>query len=247
MKPKSYIMPVYAPLYRMPPFEYLSMRRLNIVYETDIDNIKKVIPPPLEAAGNKVVVWVENRVAQRGQSVNAEGEVPITSSMEASVDLPVRHESDVGVTWAFMYVPPVAGDGDVRMCVGREMQGAPKKMAEIQLREEVIDDRVHCRVSRLGVDLISASCKLTGKQVNVPDLSNIITVMTIPKMDGSGPEASRVIKFTWDRKIVACKGGEVESLELGESKADPIDILKPNKIIGCVFEIYESLQGCYDK
>jgi acetoacetate decarboxylase len=222
----------------MPPFEYLNIRRLSILYETEIDNIKRVIPNPLEPAGNKVVVWVENRVAQRGQVVNAKGEIPITGSFEASVDVPVKYKNEVGITWAFMYVPPIAGDGDARMAVGREMQGAPKKLAEISLREELLDDKVFCTVSRLGVDIISSTCKLTGRKVDLPDQTKAVTVKTFPKIDGSGPEFKKVLTLFWHRNIISSKGGDVESLELGRSEADPIYILKPMKIMGCIFEVY---------
>ncbi len=236
---KHSVMPVYAPLYQLPPFEYFNIRRLSIVYETDLENIRRVVPPPLQPNGQMVVIWVENRLSQRGQVVNARGELETTSSFEVSVDVPVRHGDQQGVTWAFMYVPPTPGDGDARMAVGRELQGAPKKQAYISLREELLDERIHANVSRLGVDIVRAVCRLTGKSVQLPNLNTIMTVKTIPSMDRATQDVEKVITILWERNVITSKGGEVEQLELGRSEADPLYWLKPNRVHGCVFEIYE--------
>lgn len=234
------VMPACAPLYELPPFEYIHIRRLSIVIEADRRSISRMIPDPLLPNGETVVIWVENRVAQRGQVRGADGTIPTTSSFEVSVDIPVRYGEQTGVTWALMYVPPIPGDGDARMAAGRELQGAPKKQAYITLREELLDDRVHVNVSRLGVDIISAVCKLTGKEVTMPNLDRIITVKTFPRMEDGGQDFKKVVSFTWERNILASKGGEVEYLELGRSEVDPVYWLGPTKVHGCVFEVYTS-------
>lgn len=49
--------PVVSDLYGKPPLVWKDMDIHLVVYETDIENIEKVIPEPLEARTNKVFVW----------------------------------------------------------------------------------------------------------------------------------------------------------------------------------------------
>ena len=49
--------PVVSDLYGKPPLVWKDMDIHLVVYETDLENIEKVIPEPLEARTNKVFVW----------------------------------------------------------------------------------------------------------------------------------------------------------------------------------------------
>ncbi|MDO9131047.1 MAG: hypothetical protein Q7U34_14385, partial [Anaerolineales bacterium] len=54
----GYTNPVVSPLYGRPPLVWKDMRVQLVVYETDIENVRRVIPEPLEPRTNKVITWV---------------------------------------------------------------------------------------------------------------------------------------------------------------------------------------------
>ena len=47
--------PIVSPLYGKPPLVWKDMRVQLVVYETDIENVRRVIPYPLEARSNIVI------------------------------------------------------------------------------------------------------------------------------------------------------------------------------------------------
>ncbi len=50
--------PVVSPLYGKPPLVWKDMYVQLVVYETEIENIRRVIPDPLEPRTNKVITWI---------------------------------------------------------------------------------------------------------------------------------------------------------------------------------------------
>ena len=53
----GYTNPVVSDLYGRPPLVWRDMDIQLVVYETDMENIEKVLPAPLKPRTNKVIVW----------------------------------------------------------------------------------------------------------------------------------------------------------------------------------------------
>ena len=53
----GYTNPVVSYLYGKPPLVWKDMRVQLVVYETDIENVRRVVPEPLEVRTNIVIAW----------------------------------------------------------------------------------------------------------------------------------------------------------------------------------------------
>lgn len=127
-----YTNPVVSNLYGKPPLVWRDMRVQLIVYETDIANVAKVIPEPLEPRSNIVITWVSEFELGTTQGAFA----------EFAVYVQVKYQDYEGDYEPFLYVNthlPLTG--------GREIWGFQKKLADISLRHE--HEAVIGRVDRL--------------------------------------------------------------------------------------------------
>ena len=54
----GYTNPVVSYLYGKPPLVWRDMRIQLVVYETDIENVRRVVPEPMEPRTNKIITWI---------------------------------------------------------------------------------------------------------------------------------------------------------------------------------------------
>jgi acetoacetate decarboxylase len=117
----GYTNPVVSYLYGRPPLVWKDMRVLLVVYETDIENVRRVTPEPMEPRTNIVIAWV------------SEFELGTTQGgfKEAAIYVQVKHKDVEGDYEPFLYV-----NSHLPLTGGREIWGFQKKMAEIGLYHE---------------------------------------------------------------------------------------------------------------
>ena len=108
--------PVVSDLYGKPPLVWKDMDIHLVVYETDIENIEKVIPEPLEARTNKVFVWQSHFDLGTTQGAFS----------ETAIYVQVKYKDYEADYEPFLYV-----DSHLPLTAGREIWGYQKKMAEI--------------------------------------------------------------------------------------------------------------------
>jgi len=217
------VLPLHAPLYGLPPWE-LKMRRISAICEVEGD-LEALIPDPLEYVGNRIEVFFAEYSEVKGMDPYNEH----ARYLEAGVFMQAKYKNFVGGFCPYMYVNQDFSMG------AREIQGFPKKMADIEFRERVIDDTVSGTCRRNDIDIISMSCQLTGEEVEMPNLFPRLLVKVIPRADGRGAEIKQVISMVSGSRDRVSKGGKVLSLEFGKSKADSLYKLKPLKTLGCLF------------
>lgn len=223
--------PIHAPLYGLPPYFYGIHRKLSIICETDRKNIEQIIPEPLEYAGNKFDVWMfcQHNIERPNFPF------AVTDRLEAGVTVQAKYKDVVGGHVAFMYV-----EQDEAMAAGREIQGMPKKIARLTWNEEIIDNTINFKVNRKGVNIITAKCKLTEKEVKAEGFGLMpwIQLKIIPRIDCKGEDVKKVVALdnvTFDVKV--SKEADVLSLNFERSEEDPIYRLKLTKILQCAFTI----------
>jgi hypothetical protein len=139
VKDFPYTNPIVSHLYGKPPLAWRDVRFQCVVYETDIENIRRVIPEPLEPRTNKVITWVSDFALGTTQGVFG----------EAALYVQVKYKDMEGDYEPFLYVAshlPLTG--------GREIWGYQKKMAEISLHDEY--EAVRGQVNRLNHQIIKA-------------------------------------------------------------------------------------------
>jgi len=236
-------MPASNPLY--PPLpHFFSGYTLSVVYESDPEIIRELLPEPLEPDPRNLVV------------LNVEDwrwTMPVGPLMESGVWILAKYKNIHGSYLPFMYE-----DSDGALAAGREMFGYPKKFAKVSLTfggqrigsGEQVNDLGGARemmtgvVNRCGINLYRINVALTEKAERTDELlpgisfgEGTINLRIIPNVDNK-PLIQDLTFFPHtaeDRKISeAWRGPATISFE--ESPSDPIYKLKPIRVLGGVYQ-----------
>lgn len=224
MKPDAWghTNPIVSYLYGRPPLVWRDMQVQLVVYETDIDNVRRVIPEPLEPRTNRVITWVS-----RFELGTTQG-----SFSEAAIYVQVKHGDVEGDYEPFLYV-----DSHVPLTAGREIWGYQKKMAEIALVHEY--EAVRGQVDRLGHQILKAlvvpEYEASMDEIGWSD-GGVFSLKNIPSAEEGGRPLRELIltagKFTAQAgKFFGGRG----SVVFERSEIDPTYLLAPDRIVGGFF------------
>jgi acetoacetate decarboxylase len=237
-------MPASNPLY--PPLpHFFSGYTLSIVYESDPEVIRDLMPEPLEPdPRNLVVINVQDL---RWSSCG-----PVS---EGGVWILAKYKGLRGAYMPFMYM-----DSDVALAAGREIFGYPKKFAKISLTfggrtlgsgERINDvggamEILTGVVNRGGTNIYKINAVLTEKAKTdalIPNFSlgeGSIFLKIIPDVDGKPlvQQLTFLPSATLDKKVYETWRGPA-TISFEESPSDPIYKLKPIKILGGAYQRVE--------
>jgi acetoacetate decarboxylase len=219
VKDWGYTNPVVSSLYGKPPLVWKDMRVQLVVYETDIENVRRVIPEPLEARTNIVITWVSEFELGTTQG----------SFKEMAIYVQVKYEDLEGDYEPFLYVSsplPLTG--------GREIWGYQKKLADIGLHFE--QEAVRGQVDRLGHQILKTLVvpEYEAKMEEIPwSEDGVFSLKYIPSAEEGGKPLRELIltpgeftaqagKFFGGRGSVVCERSEI----------DPTYLLEPKRILG---------------
>ena len=208
--------PVQAPLYPEPPYYYEGANGVFFVYETEKENIKKVLPEFIDVGDMPLVAL----------AVLEYPKTTIGPYNEAYALVQAKCEDVSGWFNPFMWV-----DTDDALAAGREIWGFPKKIADIKVLKE--EEQVKGVVERRGIKIIDTVVEPTSP-LEMPFEASVLTFKQMFKADGSGEEVKRVILTKLDNKIIENMSGK-GVIKFGKSKDDPISILKPKQLAASVY------------
>ena len=120
---------------------------VTAVYETDPEIVAAILPPPLRPGPAPLVRVTITRVEMPGLPVFGAGWIGVQA----------RHEDRLGEYPIFM---PMTTEQS--LIGGREINGEPKKLAEVELDRQ--GDQVSARIARMG----SVVCEVTGRVTGTP-------------------------------------------------------------------------------
>ena len=214
--------PVVSSLYGKPPLVWKDMRIQLVVYETDIENIKKVIPAPLEVRTNRVITWV------------SEFELGTTQGAfkEMAIYVQVKYQDFEGDYEPFLYV-----NSPLPLTAGREIWGYQKKMAEMTLVHD--QEAVVGKVVRLDHQILKTIVvpEYVASMDEVPwSTDGVFSLKYIPSAEEGGTPIRELVLT--EGKFTAHEGkffGGRASVVYERSEIDPTYLLEPKKIIGGFF------------
>jgi len=212
--------PIVSPLYGKPPLVWKDMRVQLVVYETDIENVRRVIPYPLEARSNIVITWVSEFELGTTQG----------SFKEFAIYVQVKYEGYEGDYEPFLYV-----NNPLPLTAGREIWGYQKKMADIGLKFE--QEAVIGKVTRLDHQIFKAIVvpEYEAEMSEIPwSRDGVFSLKYIPHAEGDGKEPLRELVLT-EGKFTAQSGkffGGRGSVVCECSEIDPTYLLEPKRILG---------------
>jgi acetoacetate decarboxylase len=184
------------------------------VWETDLDVIRAVLPPPLEPS--------EPFARIRFATVNMGTGIPIFGAGWFGVR--ARHGSQEGEYALFM--PMTTEQATVG---GRETFGEPKKIGAVSI--DIDGDSVRARFERMGFVLAELRGTL-GAAIEIPPLDKVDFYFKIsPSPDGKGFDTEPALVHV-RRHEEAREGRAIEGeLELFESPLDPIADIPVGRIV----------------
>lgn len=214
--------PIVSDLYGKPPLVWKDMDIHLVVYETDMENIEKVIPEPLRPRTNLVIVWQSHFDLGTTQG----------SFSETAIYVQVEYKGLKGDYEPFLYV-----DNHLPLTGGREIWGYQKKMAHMDWAPDM--EAVRWQTNRLGHEIVKALVvpRYEAKMSEIPwSPDGVFSLKYIPSAEEGG-EAIRQLILT-EGKFTAHEGkffGGPASVKFERSEIDPTYLLEPKKIHGGFF------------
>lgn len=194
----SFSTPFDAPLVPSFPFEFRNVVILTILYKTRIECIRRILPPPLELVDDLVAVHfyqmndTDHFGAYNESAIQVQGILPSTGER--------------GV-----YSPYLFLDHDGGIASGREVYGQPKKFGLPTI--EVRQDLVVGRVSRNGIDVLTATLPYKVQRSSVDDMLQQVdfvvnmNLKVIPSVDGTDAIRQLTARDLLNVKVHECWTG----------------------------------------
>lgn len=211
--------PIVSDLYGKPPLVWKDMLLHMVVYETDIENIEKVVPEPLKVRTNKVFIW--HSYFELGTTQG--------SFKETAVYVQVEYNGIKGDYEPFLYV-----NSHLPLTAGREIWGYQKKLADIEIVSEM--EAVRAQTNRLGHEIIKGLV-VPRYEANMDEIpwspDGVFSLKYIPSAEENG-EPVRELVLT-PGEFTAHEGkffGGPASVKFERSEIDPTYLLEPKKILG---------------
>jgi acetoacetate decarboxylase len=198
---------------------------LVATYSTDPDVIAAVLPPPIEPTEPQVKVTIAT-VDIAGYPTFGAG----------SFSVRARHEGTDG--WYALLMPMTTEQSVIG---GRETFGEPKKLGQVTLERE--GGRVTGRISRMGVDIVTVTGRVSG-DLELPGEDNRTDFYFkfLPSPDGKGFDSEPALVYCHrrehTRKLEAVEGDVV----LQESRFDPVADLPVRQLGSIVLAERSSVQ-----
>jgi acetoacetate decarboxylase len=224
MQPKDwgFTNPIVSPLYGKPPLVWKDMRVQLVVYETDLENVRRVIPDPLEPRTNIVITWI------------SEFELGTTQGAfkEMAIYVQVKYKDYEGDYEPFLYV-----NSPLPLTAGREIWGYQKKLADISLAHD--QEAVVGKVIRLDHQILKALVvpEYVAEMAEVPwSRDGVFSLKYIPSVEEGGTPIRELVltegKFTaQEGKFFGGRGSVIYE----RSEIDPTYLLEPKRILGGFF------------
>jgi len=219
-------MQIKSDLYPLPPYKYEEYRKLSAYCEGNENEIRDLIPSPLEYVTNIFEVSIINITKISG----------LKPYMEAALAVPVKYKNNFGGHVAYEWTST-----DDALCCGREIWGYPKKLldrAELLEKENLIKGNVW----RKGAKILSINFQIDTKHINFepPILQPRLQLKIIPRANGTGEDVKKIIlipvKGWLPYEATLLKTGKA-AVSFEQSESDPLYRLMPIRVLSGAFAV----------
>jgi acetoacetate decarboxylase len=210
-KPRG--LPLLKPLYGRGPYQYKNDRCLLVIYESDEEAVREVLPRELKPLDGNVVVMCFFDCPDVG------GIGPHNFTMPC---IPVRYREYTG-----QFVPYLYTSTDASLACYREVQGWPAVLGETTLT--IARNQVCATVVRDGRQIMIATAEVGGDAITSLDFLPIILYKEIPSLDGRTREVAYLETSTSRLENLDFRNGTA-TLSFPDPGDDPVARLRPVKI-----------------
>lgn len=198
----AYSIPMDSPLIGKPPGRFSDGEVLAMQYRTDPAAIDALLPKPLVAVNDTVMVQISRWGDVPGMGAN---------TYECNVMIAADFTKD-GKTVHGAYSPYFYVDNDRAMAGGREFHGQPKRFSEVKL--ETRSDLIVGTVSRNGIDYITGTLPYKARVSSFEELCSRVPIVTninlkiLPHIDKSTAVRQLTARDFTDIDIKGCWSGQ---------------------------------------
>ena len=217
----AYSVPNSDPLYPSPPWTFKGNRGLLIIFKSDPEVLKKLVPAPLiPNADGTVAMWIgEYKVVEPFVLPYTEFGMSITSTLNGKS---VEYSTN-------LYL-----DDDAAITAGREVWGWPKKHAVMSYQQS--GGKVVATVKRKGVEIVRATFEATGDlPIKPADPLMLANLKTIPSVRaGAKPDVQQITGTPVSDTVRVLKSGKA-TLQLRSSPDDPLGKIPVKEILDAMY------------
>ncbi|MEB3779007.1 MAG: acetoacetate decarboxylase family protein [Desulfurococcales archaeon] len=235
-KQVGFSIPFNAPLYKEPPWLYRDAEALIALVTFERESVEPILPEGVETLGGPVMgaFWISYYPFST-----------LGPYYEAIIAVQVGYGSNLAY-----YIPYIYVTNDAALAAGREVLGAPKKLASILLNK---GETIYGSVSRGGVKLFELELSPEGladeemlRGILQEELT-LLSVRSLPPVGGKG--VAQLIEWyvkTWFRKTYsnaadAWTGSVLVRHSSGVS--DPIGELRVHEVLGGFYVVMDMELG----
>lgn len=221
IRESAFAMPFTNPAYPRGPYHFTDREYFIITYETDIELLREIVPPPLE-----VVEPLVNFEVIRMPDSTGFGDYT-----ESGQVIPVRYKGKAGSYTHAMYLDDMAP-----ISAGREIWGFPKKLAQPTLKVEKetligLLDYGSCRVATatMGFKYERLDREAVAQSMTAP--SYLLKI--IPHVDGS-TRICELVEYQLENVVVKGAWTGPARLQLNHHALAPLAHLPVKRIVKAV-------------
>jgi acetoacetate decarboxylase len=185
-KLKGYSMPLHSPLYDESPWEYDDCEAVAAFVTFD-ETVEELLPEGLEPYSKPIQggYWISH--------------YPFSTLGEYCEALLVIQVKDLKGNMGY-YIPYIYVTNDAALAAGREVVGAPKKLAHIELQKEyntVMGVLERPKGKRLLTVTMFPSARAEGPLIEaiLPRETPLLSLRVIPSLKGGKPEIAQLISW----------------------------------------------------
>jgi acetoacetate decarboxylase len=198
---------------------------LTVFYRTDPQHAQALLPAPLEAVGDLVIIHIYHMHDSDWFGQYYESAVQIPVRLPATATNP----ETVGAYSSYLYL-----QSDGAVATGREIYGQPKKGGEPKL--EVRGDLFVGTVSRNGIEVITVTMAYKQRRGQLADMARLadfrtnINLKVVPNIDGTDAIRQLTARTLANVTVHECWGGEA-TVELRPNAQAPVYKLPVREVV----------------
>ncbi len=218
IKEKAFAMPLTSPAYPRGPYRFINREFFVITYETDMEQLRQVVPEPLEVI-EPIVTF---------EFIRMPDSTGFGDYTESGQVIPVTYKGNKGSYVHAMYL-----DDEAPIAAGREIWGFPKKLANpsLQVKNELL-------IGKLDYETCSVATATMGYKYSELDKNKVFQSLLnpnyllkiIPDVDGT-TKSCELIEYRLEEVTVKGAWTGPVALELFAHAMAPVKELPIRKII----------------
>jgi acetoacetate decarboxylase len=224
VRDKAFAMPLTNPAYPKGPYKFYNREFVVITYRTDIDELRQVVPEPLEVAGDTVAY----------EFIRMPDSTGFGDYTETGQVIPVRFKAQDGTVQEGGYVHAMYLDDNAPIAGGREIWGFPKKLANPKISHE--SETVVCTLHYGSVLCVCATMGYKHREIDPAPLKQALArpsfmIKIIPHVDCT-PRICELVRYYLEDVTVKGAWSGPAAIQLFEHAMCDVARLPVREVVG---------------